>query len=300
MFGIARKKELVIFDPVPEGDRFIRFPEEAKKIGLSVRVFNPYHVTVTNQGIFDKNKKIEFNKNSVVWLVGNSKANHNIIYLLNENKVKNIWPNLDSLVLSNKFYANSFFYNNDIPTPKTVLINYPTKERIREMVKTIGGFPAILKKSEGSTGAYVRLVNSADEALQTMKEFFHKEMIMPFRVSSYILQEFIGESAGEDFRVIVLNGKVLGGIKRKSIDGDFRANVSLGGEAEIIEVDKEMKEMALKIAKEGKLFYAGIDFIKSDRGYLALEINTSSQFKGFEEATGINVAGKIMTALLKK
>lgn len=112
------------------------------------------------------------------------------------------------------------------------------------------------------------------------------------------MQEFIKESAGSDFRALCLNGEVLGMIRRTSQDGNFKANISLGGKAEIVELDRDVKKMAEKIIKEGKIFYAGIDFIKSDRGYLAIEINTSAQFKGFEGATGINVAGKIAKELL--
>ena len=301
------KKRIIIFDPYTGGNRFMRFQEEAGKLGVPLRIINPYHSVITNQGVLVGNEKIEFDQNSVVWFVGNTMVNHylsnylnNYLNNSNDRPVCTIWPSKKGVLLSDKFYANSFFEVNGIATPKTALLNYSTEEKIDKIVKAIGGFPVVLKKSESSAGRYVGIANSSLEVLYFVNKFFTKDMMMPFRINSYILQEFIEESAGTDFRVLALNGEVLGGIKRSSVDGDFRANVSRGGKAEIIEVDEELKEMALKIARKGNIFYAGIDFIKSDRDYLALEVNTSSQFKGFEAATGINVAGKIIKALLEK
>ena len=211
-----------------------------------------------------------------------------------------IWPSSKAVQLSDKFHANAFFSTIGISTPKTLLLNTAKEEKIGPLAEYVGGFPVVIKNCKGSMGATVGIAKSAQEVLDFVNTSFLKKNVVPFKKTSFILQEFIEESAGADFRVLCLDGEILGGIKRTAKDGDFRANVSLGGKADIIDVDPEMAEMAQRIMKEGNIFYAGIDFIKSEQGYLALEINTSSQFKGFEAATGINVAGKIIDALLKR
>ena len=96
-----------------------------------------------------------------------------------------------------------------------------------------------------------------------------------------------------------MDGEIIGVIKRTANSG-FKSNISLGGKAEKIELDKKLKRYSEKIIKEGNLFYAGIDFIKKGDDYLAIEVNTSAQFKGFEEATGVNVAKKIIEKLIKR
>jgi len=303
MFKIQRKKKIIIFELHPEGVRGNRFKEEINKRGIEFKIIDPNYTIITNDGIFYEGEKLQFDKNTVVFFGGNSLVSHFLskkITTCSKFSAKMIWPSGLALLLDDKFCSNAFFTANKIMTPKTVLINHPAEKNIEEMVKIVGGYPVVFKKSKSSTGKYVEIAKSTKEVLYFIEKFFGKQMIMPFRESSYILQEFIKESAGTDFRVLVLDGKILGGIKRSSADGDFRANVSLGGKAEIIEVDDDLKKMSLKIAKKGDLFYAGIDFIKRGDEYLAIEVNTSAQFEGFESATGINVAGKIIEALLRK
>jgi len=296
------RRKVFIFNVHAESKRLERFAEELEKKGVDFEMISSYNVVITDKGLFYREKELVFNKGDVVWFIANPTINHYLAeYLANkfENKIKMIWPSSKAVQLSDKFHANSFFSTIGIPTPKTVLLNTAKEEKIQPLADYVGGFPLVIKNCKGSMGATVGIAKSAQEVLDFVDTSFSKKNVVPFKKTSFILQEFIEESAGADYRVLCLNGEILGGIKRTAKDGDFRANVSLGGGAEIIEVDAEMAKMAKQIMKDGKIFYAGIDFIKSDQGYLALEINTSSQFKGFEAATGINVAGKIMTALLK-
>ena len=253
--------------------------------------------------MFANDKKVDFKKGDVVWTISNNAAAHHLIrYLMArfKDEIKFIWTNIGAINYADKFYGNSFFSLINIPTPKTVFINTFKDYKLDNLANYIGGYPCVIKANVGSMGSGVEIAKSSMEIKDFIKRKMEARVDVPFRRSSFILQEFIKESAGTDFRVLVLKGEILGGIKRSSINGDFRANVSLGGKAEIVKVDKEMEEMAKKIMKKGNIFYAGIDFIKSNRGYLALEINTSAQFKGFEKATGINVAGKIIEALMEK
>ena len=302
MFEKSERK-VVIFNVHTESKRLVRFREELERRNVSVVIINSYSIEITDRGLFYEDKELLFNKGDVVWFVANPMINHYLAEYIEEkfsDKIKAIWPNANAISFSDKFYANSFFSTIKIPTPKTILVNTIKEDKIDKLVKYVGGFPAVMKNCKGSMGATVGIVKSVQDVLRFIDNSLTKKSIVPFKKSSYILQEFIEESAGTDFRALCLDGKVLGAIKRTAQDRGFKANVSLGGKAEIVEIDDGMKAMALKIMKEGNIFYAGIDFIQSKRGYLALEINTSAQFKGFEKATGINVAGKIIDALLKK
>jgi len=298
-----QRRKVFIFNVHAESKRLERFSEELEKEDVDFEMISSYNVAITDKGLFYKGEELIFSKGDAVWFVANPMINHYLAeYLANkfENELRMIWPSSRAVQLSDKFHANAFFSTIKIPTPKTLLLNTAKEEKIGPLADYVGGFPVVIKNCKGSMGATVGIAKSAQGVLDFVDNSFKKKNVVPFKKTSFILQEFIEESAGTDYRVLCLDGEILGGIKRTAKDGDFRANVSLGGDAEIIEVDPEMAEMARKIMKEGKIFYAGIDFIKSNRGYLALEINTSAQFKGFEKATGINVAGKIMDALLRK
>ena len=298
-----KRRKVFIFNVHAESKRLKRFSEELEKQNVDYEIISSYNVVITDKKIFYQEKELTFNNGDVVWFVANPMINHYLAeYLTNKfgDKIKMIWPSSQAIWLSDKFYANSFFSTIKIPTPKTVLLNTAKKEKIKPLVDYVGGFPVIIKNCKGSMGATVGIAKSSQEILDFVDNSLKKKGVVPFKKASFILQEFIEESAGADYRVLCLDGKILGGIKRSAQDGGFKANVSLGGKAEIVNVEPKMAKMAKKIMKEGNVFYAGIDFIKSDRGYLALEVNTSAQFKGFEKATGINVAGKIIEALLKK
>ncbi len=297
---MAKKIWLITFG---ECSRLERFREESLKRGVDLEIIKTYNIHITDDKVIRDGEEISFQKGDVIWTISNNAVAHHLIRYLSARfgkKIKFIWTNTEAINYSDKFFGNSFFSSIAIPTPKTVFVNTFKDHKIERLVNYVGGYPCVIKANVGSMGSGVEMANSVNE----IKEFIRKKMEarvdVPFRRGSFILQEFIKESAGTDFRVLVLDGKILGAIKRTAQNGDFKANVSLGGKAEIIKIDKEMKKMVKKIMKKGKIFYAGIDFIKSNRGYLALEINTSAQFKGFEKATGINVAGKIMEALLAK
>jgi len=298
-----KKRKVFIFNVHAESKRLQRFSEELEKKDVDFEMISSYNVAITDKGLFYRDRELIFNKGDMVWFVANPMINHYLAeYIANKfkNKIKMIWPSSKAVQLSDKFHANAFFSTIGIPTPKTLLLNTAKEEKINSLADYVGGFPVVIKNCKGSMGATVGIAKSSQEVLDFVENSFRKKNVVPFKKTSFILQEFVKESAGTDYRVLCLNGEILGGIKRTAQDGGFKANVSLGGKAEIIEVDSEMAKMAKKIMKEGNIFYAGIDFIKSNKGYLALEINTSAQFKGFESATGINVAGKIIEALLRK
>jgi ribosomal protein S6--L-glutamate ligase len=109
-----------------------------------------------------------------------------------------------------------------------------------------------------------------------------------------LVQEFIDEAGGADIRAIVVDGEVVGAMKRQGAEGDFRSNLHQGGSATVHKLTRKEKSMAIAAAKAMGLGVCGVDMIPSARGPLVMEVNSSPGLEGIEKATGIDIAGKIM------
>ncbi len=290
------KKRFIVLGEVFSEHRALRFREECEKRNVEFKFVNIYKSVLTASGLYDENGKlIEFEANDILWGISNLTIGHFVARKAEREGLK-MWPSKDAVDFSDKFLTNMFFAGISIPTPRTVFLN---SYYIDRMVDKVGGWPCVIKKNVSTVGKFVEIVNNEKEAIDFIKNTFDqaKNNILPTNRIRFLLQEFIQESAGVDYRVLCINGKIIGAIKREAQEG-FKSNVSLGGVATQVEVDAKLEAYAKKIMKEGKLFYAGIDFMKAGDDYLAIEVNTSAQFKGFEGATGINVAGRILDELL--
>ncbi|MDZ7680341.1 MAG: 30S ribosomal protein S6--L-glutamate ligase [Fodinibius sp.] len=175
--------------------------------------------------------------------------------------------------------------------PKTVFTNYSTE--VRKIIESVGGPPLIVKLLEGTQGVGVVLAPTF-KAAESIIQAFHS---MKARV---IVQEFINEAKGEDIRAFVVDGKVVGAMKRKGVEGEFRSNIHRGGSGELIKLKKEERKAALIAAKAMGLSVAGVDMLESNRGPLVLEVNSSPGLEGIESATGKNIAGRIISFVERK
>lgn len=177
-----------------------------------------------------------------------------------------------------------------IGLPKTVFTNYSTN--VEEIFSEIGSFPVIIKLLEGTQGLGVVLAENKNAASSVIEAFHGLK-------ARIIVQEFIKEAKGADIRAFVVDGKVVGAMKRQAKEGEFRSNLHRGGKAEIIKLTREEKEIAIASAKALGLGVAGVDMLQSKRGPLVMEVNSSPGLEGIEKATGINIAGKIIEYLEK-
>lgn len=195
-------------------------------------------------------------------------------------------PNSAAIEASkDKMYASQILAQAGLPIPKTMLTRFPCKA---ELVEKQVGFPCVLKVITGSHGAGVYLC-------ENQKQFEDlSELISSLdKKTSMIIQEYVSHSEGRDLRVIVVGGRVLGAMQRKSTDGSFKANISRGGLGEAYDIDDEMEMLAIQVAKTLDLDIAGVDLLFHPDGYRICEANSSPGFKGFEAALGINVPQKI-------
>ncbi|MFH5833975.1 30S ribosomal protein S6--L-glutamate ligase [Halalkalibaculum sp. DA3122] len=175
--------------------------------------------------------------------------------------------------------------------PKTVFTNYSTE--VKKIIDSVGGAPLIIKLLEGTQGVGVVLAPT-QKAAESMIQAFHS---MKARV---IVQEFVEEAKGEDIRAFVVDGKVVGAMKRKGKEGEFRSNIHRGGSTELIKLTKEQRRAALVATRSMGLSVAGVDMLESARGPLVLEVNSSPGLEGIEKATKKDIAGKIVSYVERK
>lgn len=169
--------------------------------------------------------------------------------------------------------------------PKTAFTNY-SKDSER-VIKHVGGAPCVIKLLEGTQGVGVVLAETQSAAESVLEAF----QGLKARV---IVQEFIAEAKGADLRAIVIDGVVVGAMKRQAKEGEFRSNLHRGGSATIVELSEEEENAALKAARVLKLGVAGVDMLQSKEGPMIMEVNSSPGLEGIEEATGKDIAKSII------
>jgi ribosomal protein S6--L-glutamate ligase len=175
--------------------------------------------------------------------------------------------------------------------PKTIFMDY-TKET-EGIVEAVGGAPVIIKLLEGTQGLGVVLAENK-KAAQSVIEAFHG---LHARI---IVQEFIKEAKGADIRAFVVDGEVVGAMKRQAMkEGEFRSNLHRGGVAKVVKLTRAEKHAAITAAKKMGLGIAGVDMVSSNRGPLIIEVNSSPGLEGIEGATKVDIAGKIVKYLEK-
>ncbi|WP_430613350.1 30S ribosomal protein S6--L-glutamate ligase [Flavobacterium sp. JP2137] len=189
-----------------------------------------------------------------------------------------------------KLYSLQLLLNNGVDIPTTGFANSPLDTN--DLIKMVGGSPLIVKLLEGTQGKGVVLAETKKAAESVINAFKSLN-------ANILVQEFIKEANGKDIRCFVIDGKVVAAIQREALPGEFRANIHLGGTASIIKVTAEEKKIAIKAAKAMNLKVAGVDIIRSSKGPLLLEVNSSPGLEGIEGATNKDIAGEMIKAIEK-
>ena len=189
-----------------------------------------------------------------------------------------------------KLYSLQLLLNHEIAIPTTGFANSPLDTN--DLIKMVGGPPLIVKLLEGTQGKGVVLAETKKAAESVINAFKSLN-------ANILVQEFIKEANGKDIRCFVIDGKVVAAIQREAMPGEFRANIHLGGTASIIKVTADEKRIAIKATKAMDLKVAGVDIIRSSKGPLLLEVNSSPGLEGIEGATNKDIAGEMIKAIEK-
>lgn len=190
-----------------------------------------------------------------------------------------------------KLLATQLFAKNDIHIPITGFANSPLDTK--DLVKMVNGAPLIIKLLESTQGKGVVLAETTKAAESVINAFKSVK-------TNILVQEFIKEANGQDIRCFVVNGKVVASMQRQAEKGEFRANIHQGGTASTIKITTEERKLAIKAAKILDLPVAGVDIIRSNKGPLLLEVNSSPGLEGIEGATGLDIANIMMESIEKK
>lgn len=180
--------------------------------------------------------------------------------------------------------------HDNLPMPTTSFSHlvYETKN----LIKIVGGAPLVIKLLEGTKGVGVVLAETNKAAESVINAFKSLK-------ANILVQEFIKESKGRDIRCFVVGNKVVAAMERQAEEGEFRANIHLGGKATAIKITDEERAIAIKAVKTIGLDVAGVDMVRSNSGPKILEINSSPGLEGIESASAVNVASEIIKFLEK-
>jgi ribosomal protein S6--L-glutamate ligase len=203
-------------------------------------------------------------------------------------EVKKVFTTTSSLALvrsRDKLRSLQILSKAGVGIPKTAFAKHPGD--IKNLVRLVGGAPLVIKLLESTQGKGVVLAETTKAAESVIEAFYGLE-------ANIIIQEFIPEAKAEDIRALVVDGKVVGAMKRKGKEGEFRSNLHKGGTAESITLTRQERTVAITAAKAHNLSVAGVDMLRSARGPLVIEVNSSPGLEGIEKATGKNIAGEII------
>ncbi len=187
-----------------------------------------------------------------------------------------------------KLYSLQLLLNNGLDIPITGFANSPLDTN--DLIKMVGGSPLIVKLLEGTQGKGVVLAETKKAAESVINAFKSLN-------ANILVQEFIKEANGKDLRCFVIDGKVVASMQREAPPGEFRANIHLGGTGSVVKITREERRLAVKAAKAMGLDVAGVDMIRSSKGPLLLEVNSSPGLEGIEGATGKDIARDMIKAI---
>lgn len=191
------------------------------------------------------------------------------------------------LIAGNKMFTSLALVKNGVPTPRTsVSTDYEVAmKQFSEKFKD----HAVLKPVTGSWGRMIALMNDKAAAMAVMED---REYMYPL-YSIFYLQEFV-KRPPRDIRIFVIGDRVVGGIYRYEMNGDWRTNTAIGGNAEKCEITNELEQIVLKAAKSVGEGIFGIDVMESENGYLVHEVNSTTEFKNTVRVTGADIPGEIL------
>jgi len=190
-----------------------------------------------------------------------------------------------------KLYSLQALLDSGLNIPITGFANSPLDTQ--DLISMVGGAPLIVKLLEGTQGRGVVLAETNKAAESVINAFKSLN-------ANILVQEFVKEAKGKDIRCFVIDGRVVASIEREAAPGEFRANLHQGGRASLVKVTAQERRIAVRAAKAMNLQVAGIDLIRSSKGPLLLEVNSSPGLEGIESATGIDIAAMVITAIEKK
>lgn len=257
-----------------------RLIEEGEKIGVFIKIIGIYDTYYTKDG-----------------LMNNGELLHKRDFIINRYKYGKLKNEINKLadktynsIESFNIYMNKFEQVRRLESKNIVMPNYimGLSSIPYENIKRNLRVPFVAKGLESSMGNEVMLIKNESD--------YHRLHMDFDKNKEWLYEEFIENSFGKDIRLYCIRGKIVAAMKRSS-NGDFRANYSLGGCVENYEVNSQMKIVAKEIFEKTRLDFLGIDLLFGEENYIFCEINVMAGIKGIEAATGVNIAYNIVKVI---
>jgi len=213
--------------------------------------------------------------------------------VLRQFEIMGAFPLCESVAISrsrDKLRSLQLLSRKGVGLPNTGFAHNP--DDIGDLIKMVGGAPLVIKLLEGTQGIGVVLAETKKAAESVIEAFMGLK-------ANILVQEYIKEAGGADIRCLVIGDKVVAAMKRQAQAGEFRSNLHRGGSAALIKITPTERATAIKAAKIMGLSVAGVDILRSERGPLVMEVNSSPGLEGIENATGKDIAGMIIEYIEK-
>jgi ribosomal protein S6--L-glutamate ligase len=267
-----------------------RLKEEAIKRGHEVTIVNyaKCYMTVEkgNPVVYYKGKVLN-DFDAIIPRIAQSVTKYGTA-VVRQFEMRDVYTTAKSIAINrsrDKLRATQLLAKAGVGIPKTVFARETSD--FESVIQIAGGAPLIIKVARGTHGNGVVMAETNKAAKAVMQAFYVEGV-------TFLVQEFVKESAGVDIRALVVGSQVVASIKRQSLDDDFRSNTHQGGVGKHVKLTSEEERTAIKAAKAMGLPVCGVDMMRSDRGPLVLEVNSSASIKTPELLTKRNVAGKII------
>ena len=267
-----------------------RLVEEASAKGWEVKVIDYLKCTIEimkNELVVNYEGKVLPTPDAIIPRIGASRTFYGAA-MVRHFEMIDVFSTTGNLALTrsrDKLRSLQVLSKHGVDMPRTVFAS--NKSNAKDVIALSGGAPLVLKILEGTQGVGVVLVDSEKAAKSVLDAFYGMDV-------NLLVQEYIEEAGGSDIRAFVVNGEVVGAMKRQGAEGDFRSNLHQGGSASAYKLNRKEKATAIAAARAMGLGVCGVDMIPSKRGPLVMEVNSSPGLEGIEKSTNINIAAKIM------
>jgi len=213
--------------------------------------------------------------------------------VLRQFEMLGVYPLNESVAITrarDKLRALQLLARKGIGLPVTGYAHSP--DDVQDLIKMVGGAPAVIKLLEGTQGIGVVLTETHQAAESVIEAFMGLK-------ANILVQEFIKEAGGADIRCLVVGDKVVAAMRRQAKEGEFRSNLHRGGTASLIRITPEERSTAIRAAQTMGLNVAGVDILRSNHGPVVMEVNSSPGLEGIEKSTNKDVAGLIIQFIEK-
>lgn len=267
-----------------------RLVEAARSKGHTVRVLDPLrcYMRIANGDLAMHYKgKALADYDAVIARIGASVTRYGTAVLRQFEGMGCHTPNpADAIIRArDKLQTHQLLARAGVGMPKTVFGDNP--DDTADLLTMLGPPPHVIKLNQGTQGAGVMLTEKLSASRAVIEALRGLD-------ASFFVQEFIEEAGGADLRCLVIGDQVVASMRRQAPEGEFRSNLHRGGYATKVDATPEEQRVAVLVARTLGLNIAGVDIIRSKRGPLVLEVNSTPGLEGIERACGKWIAEAII------